>query len=142
MPNSTLQRNSGACFTSLPDPAFTETIDESSDSTYSSNSCNELLQITKAEPFTQGQLNDLVRDLGLSKDASEVLASRLSEHHVLHSEAKITYYRRRDEEFIRYFSEEGGFVFVITFQDFSQQWDCPNPIQISGVHLSTALNGV
>ncbi|KAI6648704.1 hypothetical protein LOD99_7930 [Oopsacas minuta] len=98
-------------FTSLPDTAFTEVIDESSDSTYSSNSYNGLLQISKAEPFTQGQLNDLVRDLGLSKDASEILASRLSEHHVLHSEAKITYYRCRDEELIRYFSEEGGFVF-------------------------------
>ena len=45
-------------FTSLPDlvpdTAFTEAIDESSDSTYSSNSCIELLQISKAEPFTQG----------------------------------------------------------------------------------------
>ena len=102
-------------FTSLPDlvpdTAFTEAIDESSDSTYSRNSCNDSLQISKAEPFTQGQLNDLVRDLGLSKEASEILASRLSEHHVLHSEARITYYRRRDEELIRYFSEEGDFVF-------------------------------
>ncbi|KAI6656198.1 hypothetical protein LOD99_1531 [Oopsacas minuta] len=60
---------------------------------------------------SDGQLNNLVRDLGLSKDASEILAPRLSEHHVLHSEARITYYRRRDEELIRYFSEEGGFVF-------------------------------
>ncbi|KAI6654494.1 hypothetical protein LOD99_890 [Oopsacas minuta] len=53
-------------FTSLPDTAFTEAIDESSGSTNSINSCNELLQISKAEPFTQGQLNGLVRDLGLS----------------------------------------------------------------------------
>ncbi|KAI6646931.1 hypothetical protein LOD99_9025 [Oopsacas minuta] len=30
---------------------------------------------------------------------------------ILHSEARITYYRCRDEELIRYFSEEGGFVF-------------------------------
>ena len=28
----------------------------------------------KPRPFTQGQLNDLVRDLGLSKEASEILA--------------------------------------------------------------------
>ncbi|KAI6647738.1 hypothetical protein LOD99_8579 [Oopsacas minuta] len=90
-------------FAALPDTTFTEAIEESSDSTYSSNYCNELLQISNTEPFTQGQLNDLVRDLGLSKDASGILASRLSE-------AKITYYRRRDEELNRYFSE-GGFVF-------------------------------
>ena len=29
-------------------------------------------QENKPRPFTQGQLNDLVRDLGLSKEASEI----------------------------------------------------------------------
>ncbi|KAI6661361.1 hypothetical protein LOD99_9988 [Oopsacas minuta] len=119
-----------------------QAIEESWDSTNSSNSCNELLQINKSEPFTQGQLNDLVRDLGLSKDASEILASGLSEHHVLYNEAKITNYQHRDEELIRYFNDEGGLCFVITSQDFSQQWHCPNTIQMSGVYLLTALNGV
>ncbi|KAI6651318.1 hypothetical protein LOD99_5284 [Oopsacas minuta] len=141
-PNSTLQRNSGACFTSLPVTAFTEAIDESSDLTYSSNSCNELLQISKAEPFTQGQLHDLVRDLGLSKDDSEVLASRLSEHHVLHSEAKITYYRRRDEELIRYFSEEGGFVFCNNISGLLSAMGVSKYNPNGGVYLSPALNGV
>ena len=35
---------------------------------------------SKVKSFSQSQLNDLVRDLALSKEASEVLASRLSEH--------------------------------------------------------------
>ncbi|KAI6658271.1 hypothetical protein LOD99_15545 [Oopsacas minuta] len=95
---------------SLLDTAFIEAIDESSDSPYCSNSCNELLQISKAEHFIQGQLNDLVRDLGLSKDASEILASRLSEHNI-HSEVRIAYSRSRDEELIRDYSEESDFVF-------------------------------
>ena len=39
----------------------------------------------KPKPFIQGQLNDLVRDLGLSKKSSEILASRLGEHGILDS---------------------------------------------------------
>lgn len=46
----------------------------------------------------------------MSKEATEILASRLSELHVLDSEAKITSYRNRDEE-LNYFSEEDDFVF-------------------------------
>ena len=38
---------------------------------------------TNSKPFSQGQLNDLVRDLNLSKESSELLASRLGEHGVL-----------------------------------------------------------
>ena len=105
-------------FTSLPDiaqdSAFIEAMDECSDSTCSSNNFNDPssgeFQTSKVNPFTQGQLNDLVRDSALSKEAAEILASRLCEHRVLDSEAKITFYLRR-EELIRYFSEEADFVF-------------------------------
>ena len=65
----------------------------------------------KAKPFTKGELNDLVRDLALSKYAVEILASRLSVHFVLDSEARITFYRKRDEILIHYFSEEENFVY-------------------------------
>ena len=43
----------------------------------------------KATPqqFDQSELNDLVRGLDLSKQAAEILASRLNEKHVLHSSA-------------------------------------------------------
>ena len=71
---------------------------------------------------TQGQLNDLVRDLALSKETAEILASHFSEHRVLDSEAKITFYRRREGELIRYFSEEENFVL----------WQHPRPSFING----------
>ena len=44
---------------------------------------------TKPKPFSQGQLNDLVRDLNLSKELSEILASRLGEHGILDSGTKL-----------------------------------------------------
>ena len=56
----------------------------------------------KPKPFSQGQLNNFVRDLGLSKESSEILASRLGEHGILDSETKITFYHDRDDLLIRF----------------------------------------
>ena len=64
----------------------------------------------KIKPFTQDQLNDLIRDLALSKKAAEVLASRLNEHGILDSETKITFYRHREEGLSDYFVKEDNFV--------------------------------
>lgn len=90
-------------FTSLPDldpdddkASIAEIIDEASDSSDNSSSIQDF-QTAKVQLFTQGQLNDLVKDPALSKEAAKILAYCLSEHHVLHSEAKITFYRNRDE---------------------------------------------
>ena len=68
----------------------------------------------KAVPqqFNQSELNDLVRDLDLSKQAAEILASRLNEKHVLHSSAKVSFYRKRDELFLPYFKEEKQLVYL------------------------------
>ena len=51
----------------------------------------------KAVPqqFNQSELNDLVRDLDLSKQAAEILASGLNEKHVLHSSAKVSFYKKK-----------------------------------------------
>eukprot|EP00096_Caligus_rogercresseyi_P012134 TRINITY_DN499_c0_g5_i3.p1 TRINITY_DN499_c0_g5~~TRINITY_DN499_c0_g5_i3.p1 ORF type:complete len:229 (+),score=-11.64 TRINITY_DN499_c0_g5_i3:313-999(+) len=49
-----------------------------------------------AQKMTQMELNDLVRDLGLSKSGAELLASRLQEHSLLDSTTKVSYYRRRE----------------------------------------------
>ena len=57
----------------------------------------------KPNPFSQGQLNDLVRDLSLSKKSSEILAFHFCQHVVLDSETKITFYRVRDNLLIRFF---------------------------------------
>ena len=71
----------------------------------SEDSC---IESKKAVPqqFNQLELNDLVGDLDLSKQAAEILASRLNEKHVLHSSAKVSFYKKRDELFMPYFKEE------------------------------------
>ena len=73
--------------------------------TQSENSSTECKKAV-TQQFSQLELNDLVRDLDLSKQAAEILASRLNEKHVLHSSAKVLFYRKRDELFLPYFKEE------------------------------------
>jgi hypothetical protein len=46
----------------------------------------------RSERFDQNELSDLIRDLNLSKDSSELLVSRLKEKNVLQPGAKITFY--------------------------------------------------
>ena len=79
-------------FTSLPghttDKMLLEAMDDtdSSDNNIGSSSGMAAAASSlspKSKPFSQGQLNDLVRDLSLSKKSSEILASRLGEHGVL-----------------------------------------------------------
>ena len=43
------------------------------------------------QPFTQHELNDLVRDLGLPKDAAEMMGSRLKEKNLLYPDTTISF---------------------------------------------------
>ena len=61
--------------------------------------------------FSQNELNDLARDLNLSKESSELLASRLKEKNLLQPGTFITDYRNRHAEFLPYFTQEKDTVF-------------------------------
>ena len=47
----------------------------------------------------QRELNDLTRDLGLTKSGAELLASRLNEWNLLKEDCRSTVYRKRHKEF-------------------------------------------
>ena len=74
----------------------------SSISSFSSMAVKASLLSAKLKFFSQSLLNNLVRDLGLSKESSETLASRLGEHGILNSRTKITFYGDRDDLLIRF----------------------------------------
>nr|XP_057946992.1 uncharacterized protein LOC131140513 [Doryrhamphus excisus] len=63
------------------------------------------------KPLHQTELNDLVRDLGLSKKAAELLASRLQGKNLVDHTVKVSYYRKRDQLFVTFFSEDRQFVY-------------------------------
>ena len=63
--------------------------------------------------FNQEKLSDLIRDLKLSKESSELLPSRLNDQNFLQQGTKITFFKTRDDEFLRFFEELPDFVFCI-----------------------------
>jgi hypothetical protein len=58
----------------------------------SGGSDNNFQTTSHSERFDQNELSDLMRDLNLSKNSSELLASRLKEKNVLQPGTKITFY--------------------------------------------------
>jgi DNA gyrase/topoisomerase IV subunit B len=56
-------------------------------------------------------LGDLIRDLNLSKESSELVASRLKEKNVLHPGMKITVHQRREKDLLPFFTEDNNLVF-------------------------------
>jgi hypothetical protein len=61
--------------------------------------------------LNQNDLDDLIRDLGLSKQASKFLASRLKERNLVTPDTNISVYRRREKNLVSFFSEANDFVF-------------------------------
>jgi hypothetical protein len=61
--------------------------------------------------LTQVDLDDLVRDLYLSKDAAQLLGSRLSEKKLLAHETTYAWYRNREQEFKKFFTMENFLVY-------------------------------
>ena len=77
--------------------------------------------------LSQRDLNDLVRDLNLSKNQSELLASRLKGWNLLQKDTKITLYRKRHCDFEQFFSLEDGVVFCndvySVIEELNQKYD-------------------
>lgn len=71
--------------------------------------------IPEDEPhlLDQTELNDLVRDLGLTKGKAELLASRMLQWNFLKSETKVTIYRSRNEELAKFFSKQNSLCYCI-----------------------------
>ena len=70
------------------------------------------------KPLTQPQLNDLTRDLNLTKESAQLLGSRLRECNLLAPGTTYFWYRNRDQEFWKYFAFDKDHSFVFC-QDVS-----------------------
>ena len=68
--------------------------------------------------LTQAQLNDLSRDLYLSKESAQLLGSRLRENNLLAPQTTSYWYRNRDDEFRKYFSRDEQH-WLVYFNDVS-----------------------
>lgn len=61
--------------------------------------------------ISQSELNDLIRDLHLSKQKAELLASRLQQWNYLDRATVVSVYRNRNQELIQFFKKEGKMCF-------------------------------
>lgn len=84
----------------FPDSAFQSSLAAQG---LNSPACSQCSDKTKPQCFTQSELNDVVRELKLSKNDSEFLASVLQQKNLLTSETKVTYYRSRSDEFLEFY---------------------------------------
>jgi hypothetical protein len=60
--------------------------------------------------ITEGELNDLIRDLELPKNKTELLASKLQQWNLLHHSVKVTFHTRK-HEFEQFFKTVGNFTY-------------------------------
>ena len=78
-----------------------ETVDESQEIVSESGDPSyETPESLTPQQFSQPELNDIVHGLGLSKNAAEVLASRLKENNQLSHTSKVLYFRNREQAFV------------------------------------------
>ena len=84
----------------------------------------------KLIPFSREVLNELCRDVYLTKEKSESLASRLQERNLLEKGMKITLYRKRPEDLFALFTMKDDLCFCndITelFEQLETQYDKTN----------------
>lgn len=105
--------------TEIPIPTPPDNFDSSSDSYEEMSVMDEsatyepVADLTQAKPLNQAELNDLTRDLCLSKESAQLLGSRLRENHLLAPGTTFYWYRSREEEFRQYFSldEEASLIY-------------------------------
>ena len=135
-------------FTSLPHLTKDETLLEvmedtdSSCSNYSSTSmATEASSLsTNPKSFIQGQLNGLVHDFNLSKESSEILASRLGEHVYWIQKLQLHFSATGMIWCSNFLLWKMTLYIVITSQAFLQKWVSQIAIQTNGHCSLTAPN--
>lgn len=84
---------------------------------------------TEPHLLTQEDLNDLVRDLNLSKKQAELLASRFKNWNLLEKDTRICSYRKRHEELKPYFLQEKDLIFCTDVSSVMSKLNYPyNPM--------------
>ena len=124
-------------FESIPVPVFTslpQLHDSNSEESHalecsetSEGSCSEYEESSSSpKHFTQQELNDLIRDLNLSKQGSELLASRLKEKNCLQPDAKITFYRNGKTGILPFFSQDNDLLYCNNIIGLLHKMKIPN----------------
>lgn len=88
-----------------------ETDNKSTDPDFQIASSSIYLKEERPHLLSQGDLNDLVRDLRLSQQQGELLGSLLKGWNLLQPNTKITFFRHRDEELKSFYLQDNDLIF-------------------------------
>ncbi|KAI6647408.1 hypothetical protein LOD99_12404 [Oopsacas minuta] len=86
-------------------------------------------RVTVHQQFSQSELNDLVRDLDLPKQAAELLASTFKEKRVLDRSVKVSIFEKEKNSFYPIFHWKISWYIATIFLVFSDNWVSPHMIQ-------------
>ncbi|GBN83754.1 hypothetical protein AVEN_141236-1, partial [Araneus ventricosus] len=78
-----------------------------------------------AHIITSNDLNDLVRDLNLSKAKTEILSSRLRQWNLLEESVRVSSFRNRHIQFLHYFQENDNTVFLLDVTGLIKEFRLP-----------------
>ena len=105
-------------FTKLPDidedqlrSSTSSTNSDDDDDDEEQDIAHEAWNAGRVSLYSQSELNDLIRDLNLSKQSAEVLASRLQEKHLFKAGKSVSFYRNRENNLRKYFQSDGQLVY-------------------------------
>ena len=77
--------------------------------------------------INQAELNDLIRDLQLSRSKAELLGSRLQQWNLLLPDTKVTFFRNRSKVYSEFFKREGEYCYCTDipglFEAMNQNYD-------------------
>lgn len=94
--------------------------------TAATDSDSDFEPCVSSEPhlITQSELNDLVRDLGLSKSKAELLGSRLQGWCLLSQVAKVSVFRNRQDDLTKFFEKVDNLVFCTDIDKLFTAFGC------------------
>ena len=106
----------------VPEPPDNFTMYSDDDDSGSSNSKEQQSSVSRDADYlpsrnssnyniTEGESNDLIKDLELPKNKAELLASRLQQWNFLHHSVKVTTFRTRNQEVRQFFKTIGYFTY-------------------------------
>lgn len=95
----------------MPPETFEESDEENDDIVPSMDPDFNPADPTEPHLITQAQLNDLVRDLNLSKGKAELLGSRLQSWNLLEHSTKISHFRNRHKKFSAFYSMDDNLAY-------------------------------
>ena len=126
----------------VPKPPNQEMWSSSSGDEHCSDETVELFHSeSKNKPisFSQEALNDLCTDPYLTKDKSELLASRLKEHNLLGEGVKITLYRKHEQNLHVLFTVKDDLCFRNNIIELFEQLEIPIFLDASKKSIKAVL---